>query len=406
LNVYYQGKELSGVEYYQLWDNTLRIPVWFGTDFKVGYENNTGQYVNSESQTSGDGLWYAGVTVPLGQGLFIDERRKTIQQARLLPQQADADRITAINGVLIKATNDYWDWYHSWMRYNLLDSSYTLAKNRFDAIKSRAALGELPWIDTVEALIAVVDRQMLLEQSITELNNAKLQVSVHLWTVDETPVELTDGIVPFMSANYIEAISLSGIDSLVATSMETHPDLVRINVQMQMNMIERRYQRDLFKPKLALEYNFLTTTRLPFSTPVDNSYFRNNYKLGVNFSYPLFLRKERGKFQRVEIKQLQLNASLEQKQREVTTSIRVNHANWLLFKSQIGVQKQQLLLLTQLRDAEQTRFFAGESSFFLVNTREMTLITNELKLYELQVKAAKAQAMIYWSSGTLLSENK
>lgn len=403
LNVNYQGKALSGTQYYQLWDNTLKIPVWFGTDFKVGYENNDGVYLNPENQTPDPGLWYAGVSIPLGQGLFIDERRKTIQQARLLPSLAEADRISTINNILLKATNDYWDWYHAWQRYQLLDSAYLLAANRFEAIKARAALGELPWIDTVEAKIAVLDREMLLVQAQTELSNAMLQASVHLWGENETPLELSANVVPQMDIALLRPIPSANLDSLIAESMRNHPDLVRLDVQLRVNAIEERNQRDQFKPKFSFEYNFLTKSLNGMQSPVYGNYYRNNYKIGVQFSYPLLLRKERGKLQRIEIKQLQLTANLQQKQREIVTGIRINHTNWIMLQSQMTTQMQQLTFQRELRDAEQFRFFAGESSFFLVNTREMTLINSELRLYELQVRAAKTKAMLYWSSGTPLA---
>src|SRR5689334_21115772 len=38
---YYQ-KELDGKNYYTLWDNYLRIPLWLGADLKAGYERNSG----------------------------------------------------------------------------------------------------------------------------------------------------------------------------------------------------------------------------------------------------------------------------------------------------------------------------------------------------------------------------
>lgn len=403
LNVSYRGKELAAIEYYQMWDNTLKIPVWFGTDFKVGYLNNTGGYVNPENQTTGDGLWYLGVSVPLGQGLFIDERRKTIQQSQLLPQLAEAERVTIINNILLKATTDYWDWHYAWKRVELLDSAFSLAANRFEAIKARASLGELPWIDTVEAKIALVEREMVLSQALTELSNALLQASIHLWNSQEMPVELAPNIIPFMNRNVLAPIPGSDLDSLIAFSMTNHPELLRLNVQLQVNKIEERYQRDLFKPKFSLEYNFLTPDLDRFAMPIANSYNLNNYKLGMMFTYPLFLRKERGKMQQIQIKQMQLNAAFLQKQREITISIKINHANWVMLQSQTMAQTSQLVLLTQLRDAEQTKFNSGESSFFLVNTREMALINSQLRLYELETRAAKTRAMLYWSTGGLLA---
>lgn len=404
LTVDYQGKTLVGAEYYQLWNNTLRIPVWFGADFKVGFEQNTGQAVNGENATPADGLWYSGVSIPLGQGLFIDERRNAILQARMLPDLAVAERIATINRILLKATNDYWDWYYAWMRFNLFDTAYVLAGNRFEAVKARALMGDIPWIDTVEARIAVLDRSLLREQAYTDYLNSMLSASVHLWGENETPLELKESVIPFMPATQGKPFTGVQIDSIVAQATVNHPDLIKLGTQQQQLTIERRYQRDRLKPRIYLQYNLLAKQPADFGSPISGGYYRNNYKLGFHFTSPLFLRKERGRLQRVEIKQMQVSAERLQKEREVTNNIQTSHNNWITLQSQIQTQTTQVGYSRMLRDAEQTRFFTGESSFFLVNTREMALINSEIRLYELQVKLKKTQASLLWASGTLIAQ--
>ncbi len=68
------AKQFEGKEYYNLSNSGLKIPTYLGIDFKTGYEVNKGYYINGESQTPGSGLWYAGIEIPLGEGLFFDER--------------------------------------------------------------------------------------------------------------------------------------------------------------------------------------------------------------------------------------------------------------------------------------------------------------------------------------------
>lgn len=404
VSVDYQGKTLVGAEYYQLWDNTLKIPTWFGTDFKVGFEQNTGPAVNGENATPNDGLWYAGVSIPLGQGLFIDERRNAILQARMLPELAEAEKITTINRILLKATNDYWDWYYAWKRFTLFDTAYVLASNRFEAVKARALMGEIPWIDTVEARIAVLDRSLLREQAHTDYLNSMLSASVHLWAENETPLELTEWVIPYLSSTQTKPFTGLQIDSIVAQATMNHPDLIRIGTQQQQLAIERRYQRDKLKPRIYLQYNLLAKQPGDFGSPISGGYYRNNYKLGFQFSYPLLLRKERGKLQRVEIKQMQIAAERIQKEREVTINIQTSHNNWITLQSQVQTQTSQVAYSRTLRDAEQTRFFTGESSFFLVNTREMALINSQIRLYELQARLKKTQASLFWASGTLIAQ--
>jgi hypothetical protein len=110
-----------------MWDHSLSVPVWRGTYLKIGYQNNAGQNVNPEDATPSKGLWYAGISVPLGQGFWIDEQRNTIRQGQLLPAMAEAEKIKTINKLLFDASKEYWDWYYFFHRQDLLGEAYRLS---------------------------------------------------------------------------------------------------------------------------------------------------------------------------------------------------------------------------------------------------------------------------------------
>ncbi|GAB4133813.1 MAG: TolC family protein [Bacteroidia bacterium] len=395
----YEGKTLAGTEYYDMWDNTLKVPVWIGTDVKVGFERNTGTNVNPEQSTNASGLWYAGISVPLGQGLFIDERRNAIRQAQLLPQMAEADRVKTVNKLLLQVTKDYWEWYFQTQRVKMLQQGYQLALQRFEAVKARALQGDLPAIDTVEALIAVQDRDNQYQQAKADYLNAMMNASSHLWKSDGTPLELTEQIIPVAVGAEVKSMPADSMNALVNTAMINHPDLLKYGYKQRQLFIEEKYQRDKFKPKLNVQYNFITKS----PENVSPEYFNNSYKLGLNFSYNLFLRQERGKVQLVEVKQQQLAFERQQREREITIGIQSVYNNWIALESQLITQEKQVRNAQMLRDGEQQRFNAGESSFFLVNTRENSLISAQIKYYELQAKYAKNKAELYWSAGRLIA---
>ena len=70
-------------------------------------------------------------------------------------------------------------------------------------------------------------------------------------------------------------------------------------------------------------------------------------------------------------------------------------------KVQLQFQQNLVNNTILLKTAEQIKLDNGESSVFLVNARETSLISNQIKLYELKSKFAKAQALLYWAAGTL-----
>ena len=69
------------------------------------------------------------------------------------------------------------------------------------------------------------------------------------------------------------------------------------------------------------------------------------------------------------------------------------------FRQLVLIQRDLVINATLLRDAEEIRFEAGESSLFLVNQRERTLIEAQAKLVELEAKYAQSKNNLQFVSG-------
>ena len=402
LNSKIYHKEFQSKEYYTLWDSYLRIPTWYGIDFKAGYERNTGAFVSGENVTPASGLTYIGISVPIGQGLFIDERRAQIRQARQFSTIAEAERIKIINKLLLQAAKDYWDWMYYYNKWNLYKEGLDFATIRYSAVAERARLGDLPQIDTVEAMMQVQKFQILLTQSEVEYKNSSLILSNYLWNDEEEPLEITSQVIPSEEGSEINPLQEDSLTGLIKQAKSNHPDLVKLNAKLVRFNIEKRFIADKFKPKLYLDYNLLQTGFPVNSDVLSSGYFFNNYKIGASFSYSLFLRKERGKFQMIKLKIQETNYELQQMNREIENSIRATGNDWIAYENQILFQQNLVINSELLRNGEQIRFENGESSIFLINTREVNLINNQIKLYELKAKYAKSKVMLQWAAGAIL----
>jgi hypothetical protein len=167
---FYQ-KDFDAQHYFTVWDNTLRIPTWYGIDIKAGFERNSGPFLNSQNFTPLAGLTYAGISVPLGQGLLIDDRRASIRQAQMLTTLADAEKIRVINNLLLQAATDYWDWTYYYYKWAFHRQGYDFAEFRFEAVRESFLLGDLPAIDTVEALMQVQNFDVMMRQSEVEFSS-------------------------------------------------------------------------------------------------------------------------------------------------------------------------------------------------------------------------------------------
>ena len=119
----FSAKELKGTSYYDKFSGSLKIPTWFPVDPKVELYKNNGSYLNPENYVSGASNYWqvtTGISLPVGKGLFIDERRSMIKQAQLLETMAEADRNKLINSTLLVIIESYWNWYQAQQQFELM----------------------------------------------------------------------------------------------------------------------------------------------------------------------------------------------------------------------------------------------------------------------------------------------
>ncbi|MES2389361.1 MAG: TolC family protein, partial [Bacteroidota bacterium] len=130
-------KEFHSELYYRYTDHSLQVPMWIG-NLKAGFERNSGVHVDPDKLTPPEGLSYIGLDLPVGQGLFFDERRAVLREAQIMQKMADVEKVKMINKLLLQAAKDYWDWNYNYNRFRLYRQSTELARVRRRATVSRS----------------------------------------------------------------------------------------------------------------------------------------------------------------------------------------------------------------------------------------------------------------------------
>lgn len=403
----YDRKEFGQDLYYDKWQSGLTVPLLpAGIDLKMTYDRNRGEYINPEERVPASGLAAVGLRVPIGQGLVIDARRNALRQAQLAITLADADRLKLINKTLYDAAKTYWEWYLAYQQFRLIRDGYKVASIRFEAVQQRALLGDAAPIDTTEALITAQDRLVQLRQAEVDLQNARLRLTTFLWNSDDAggtpqPADLPLPVVPQSAP--LDLIDEAMLENLVRQASERHPDVLKLATKGQQLILEERFRRSLLQPQITLNASLLSRTPLPGLGYDWTSYYAfraDNHKIGVDFTFPLFLRKERGKLRQVQIKTQQVALERQQTGRDITNEVQAAWNALKALESQISVQQQTVVNQRTLLLAEQQKFDMGESSLFLVNSRESKLIDLQIKLEELRTKHQKAVAALWYVAGT------
>ena len=380
-------KKFNGQEYYWTSNTNIKIPLWFGSNLKTGYESNRGNFVDNDQILPSSGLWYAGVEIPLLQGFLYNERTFQLQQAKNLQQMSLAERQLAVNDLLLDAYSTYWMWTESYKKLMIANEGYALAEARYKAAKEQVVAGENPSIDTVEALILLENRTIDNKAAQTQFQNITLLLQTYLWGENYQLVTIPSYVIPQITTTNKQTnlSQVSEIDSLPSIQLAAY--------KVDQMALDVKWKKEQLKPSLNANYNLLNQP----SGNLDVSQFSmQNYKFGVTAYVPLFLRKERGGVKLAKLKMENAKLDLLAKKREYDLKLK-NLANEIsLQRDNIETQKRIVEHTRKLREAELEKFQAGESSMFMINSREQTYLSSENKLVELEIKFEVSNLKMKW----------
>jgi len=390
----FNDKYFNEKNYYQLNNAGLSIPTKYGVDFKTGYENNDGYFLNPENTTPQKGLYYAQISVPLVQGIMTDERRTILKQAQINIKATQAELDFQLNELFYKAGKSYLEWQLAFVNLNVYKDAFNLGKQRFEAVKRSFELGDRPAIDTVEAGIQVLDRLAGWQQAELEFKNKSIELSGFLWLSNNTPALLDSSIIP--DTKITSLIDKGTNDQKdVNEIIALHPNIKASNFKLEILNAEKKLKMEKLKPMINLNYNPL------FDAANVSSPTFNNYKWGVSVNFPLFLRKERGDLMSAKLKIQQSQLELDYKKNEIGNKIKMSQNDIQYSNNQLEIFKNNIKNYEALWNAEKRLFDNGESSLFMINSRENTFINARIKLNDYNYKYNKSVLELYYAKGQL-----
>ena len=373
IEVDFSKKQFKDTEYYSILNSSFKIPTWYGIEIKAGFDNNEGVYLNPENTVPNQGLTSLGVTIPLGQGLFINQRMADVRKAKMQIQLSQAERKLQAIAVLYDASIAYFNWKKNFNEVELYKEYSTNAQIRFKGIQSLINQGDKPAIDSVEAGIIVKNRTLSLEDSQLKLAKAKLELANFLWLENNIPLELAEDLIPEIQLEFTIQESLRTNDLLNQDfSITNHPKINALQSKIDMLNVEKKLKANMLLPKIDVGYSYLSEPSY-----IDNYKFQD-YKIGLDFYFPLFLRKERGNLKLAKYKVQETEYVLDLEKVQLTNKINAQkiEINSLIKQKELikGLVNDNLTMLK----SEERLFTFGESSLFLINTRENNLVTAQL----------------------------
>ena len=191
--------------------------------------------LNPENNLPTNGLWYGGISVPVGKGLFIDQRRAELRKAQLFVDATKAEREKMLNQLFFDAINEYWQWTQLWNQLQIYEEMVELADLRFEAVKRGFELGDQPAVDTLEAFIQLQNRQMMEYDVRLKYDQSTLKLSNYLWYENNAPLEIEPALHPPALENLIdpEVIQADSVDNIIAGLSQNHPEMKLIDYKLE-----------------------------------------------------------------------------------------------------------------------------------------------------------------------------
>jgi outer membrane protein TolC len=360
--------------YYNLLNANLKAPTWYGIDLKAQYEKNIGKYINPENNTPTDGLLTVGVSVPLMEGLIQNENRTRVLQAKIGVLNAENELILMLNQIMTDATNSYWEWSYNYFNLDLSKKLYERALNRHKGICTMYIKGDRPASDTLESYTFVQDRQILFLEAERKYIQSQWTLNTFFW-LNNRPLPITEPIIP-VTVNVVSIKTVS-----IDTNLFQHPFIRYYDYKLKQLNLDLKLKRNKILPDIRVDYNFL-------SKGFSGTWSSNNYKWRVSVAFPLWIQKELAdmRITRYKIQQTQLGRDF--KQIELNNKLQN-------YKTQLELIQQQNQNLDKavenfklLLKQEEIKFQMGESSIFLI-------ISRENKLFEMEQKQIKIQTEYY-----------
>lgn len=393
-------KTFDGKNYFFYTNPELKIPTWYGIEIKGGLENNYGERLSSEN-TFGKSS-YMGISIPLLKDLIIDKRRSDLAKSKILVNLNQEERQLVVNDLYLDGASSFWSWTFAYQRQKLFTEVLVKTKDRLEFIKQSFQAGDRAAIDTVEGVVQYQNILNLQTQAGADLIEEQNKLSNFLWDNNELPYELNETIQP--DSSWIKAdiddFIIPSLISVLEEANQKHPKLKLLDFKSDILQIDRLYKTQNLLPTLRVNYNFLNKG-YEFSSPLNSALYNNNYKAGLQFGLPLFLRQARGDLKQAKIKIEQQDLEIGQTRLEIENKIKTFYAAVSALKNQYKVNLQSIDNTKKLLDVELEKFEIGESTLFLVNTREVKYIEVLLKGYELKTKFFKTLIALNWAKGSL-----
>lgn len=397
------AKELGGINYYSYRQAELKIPTWYGIEFNSGIENIGGTFTDPQRTLNSSS--YAGVSFSLLKNLVTDKRRAALKQAKIMVNLSENEQQAMLNDLLYDALSVYWTWVQYYREWTVVNEAIEVIQQRVAYTRKMVDLGERPAIDSIEALTQLQYAENLRSELLLQTRQALIQLSGYTWKEGSQPYMLPDDLIPAQDSLPMMGFApeLPAYPTLLQEALSNHPDLRSYQFKFRILDIQKKLKFQELLPDVKVKYNQLGKN-YALNETLFQPLLQNNYQYGLSFSMPLRLSEARAGYRQAKLKINSTEYEFELKKRSIENKLREQFNTLTQLGKQITWQQQLYRNQQTLQKGEEIRFENGESSLFLINSREQKSIESLQKLNATWSKYRKQMVGLKWAAGLLWKE--
>ncbi len=392
----YDQKQFNGTNYFTNLNSELKQAIFTSQYLKFGYDYGNGNYINPENNSLVPGQAYLGIEVGLLQGMRIDKRRAEFLKSKEYVNYYEAEQRIQLNALLFESSQRYFDWLFNLKQLALNQYFMQIAKQRLNGIEALAGSGERPTVDTIEAAIFYQGRLSDLQNALIENQKVSNDLLAFNWQKDRAA-----GFSESLSTNDSLDLFFNKAKKILTEQLyqnqTTNPVITKYNSLQKVLEVENRLKREMIKPLLNVKYNLLSNNAVT-AYPMLST---NNYKVGMQLSFPVFLRNPSNAYKMAKINANNNQLEVMNKSNELSFKIQALKKTMGILADQLQNAEKTAKYSKMLEEAEKLKFLNGESTLFMLNTRESKWLESEIKLAEFKLKFIKTLVNLIYLNGDL-----
>lgn len=371
---YYQGNGYSQTQVTKpLPFANAKVYGGYSSSLNAGQDPERLSYNNTKS----GGRSILGFELSLLRGFLANEQNTQVKTARLDVKISNLANTLLQKQVIVDAKKAFWRFVYTTKILHAYEDLLDIAIKRNEALAKQVEAGDKAEIVLSENKRAVLRRQSQLETARRDWLNAAVSLSMYLRNSLGEMHQTSE--ITSAKLEYTETQITPPLDHLeqIKTATERRIDVRISQIFVEQTILETKLAKNEILP--TIDMGFETSQDYGNGTQTKDQRLD---KVKLSVSIPIENKKQQGKYKKAEAESKKTGYNLKLLQNEITNEIAKLYNKLQEYYTITKNSAEEVEIVKRLAQAEQVRFYNGDSDFFMLNARENDVVLTQEHLFK------------------------